>query len=974
MTGCSRALRVVTLLAGSLFTSALAAMADSSLVTIDDETQYSFVTPAGPIGSTQTKMVKRVFAGEIVSLTLTIVSGTADDIGYVGSQPVTPALPECAGAASVQTPGMDVTDQVTIQGNVASFQLIAKENCCCLTGWGHETEAGRGDAVFRWHVTIAPFFQVLNPNPGLLNADGTLNQDTNALATGGTLVEGAVADGVTVVLLRARVAVSGTVEFSIPNWMGEEDGGLSTNGASRTQSLEVVTQQVGQGQDYYAFAYYLVPEDFNPLFGPYEELSERPILFQAAFTPDQPSASPQMATLALTLQRAPVVLVHGIFSSAATWTFGLVDDLRFNVTPADYSGTSGAPFGSNSTVVRRTIDEALAKLTSNNIAATQADVVTHSMGGILSRLYIGSPEYMRTANLFAGDVHKLMPLNAPFAGTPLANAAVVLRSTPNLFSQVINTIATFYGHPPDAGAVDNLTNCSPAIQQIPPTGVPSHVFAGTGVSPGLQSLDAFLARYLGLSSLFGEASDGVVGLSSQIDGATNGDLFSDVASNHLGVTSNEEYSNAVIALLNTPPSDGSSFGGIAAPDCPAGAVDVGTPLSRLAPHGQSSTSALEVSGALRVFVPLGMIPSGAQVFVTVEPLNGFVPTQLFLASQGTFQPQPLQPEGGLFSCTFTVPQEAVGNLNVVALGLDANGVDAVSAPATLTVQPQANLLSVRLTDRPAYFSGTSVTRQFGLLGFYDDGIVRDLTDPSTGTQFTSIDPTILTVSASGLATSVGVGSTALYASNNNVADTSEIVVLPTGGPTSNPGPGETVACTSAAGAQVQLDGSGSSDPAGLPLSFLWTGPFGQASGEVVSVKLPIGSNTVTLTVSDGQGGTASASTVIVVAALTSPAIGQISAQPSSLWPPNHKMVPVTVSVNATDACDATPNCTITSVTANEPITGDFAITGPLAVDLRATRLGSGSGRIYTLGVTCVDAFANSAASSVNVIVPHDQGN
>jgi hypothetical protein len=143
---------------------------------------------------------------------------------------------------------------------------------------------------------------------------------------------------------------------------------------------------------------------------------------------------------------------------------------------------------------------------------------------------------------------------------------------------------------------------------------------------------------------------------------------------------------------------------------------------------------------------------------------------------------------------------------------------------------------------------------------------------------------------------------------------------------------------------------------------------------VVSVELPIGRNTITLTVSDGNGGTASASVVIVVAAVTPPAIGQISAQPGSLWPPNHKMVPVTVSINAADACDSIPRCTITSVTANEPIAGDFAITGPLAVNLRATRLGSGSGRTYTLGVTCVDAFANQAVASVNVIVPHDQGN
>jgi len=42
------------------------------------------------------------------------------------------------------------------------------------------------------------------------------------------------------------------------------------------------------------------------------------------------------------------------------------------------------------------------------------------------------------------------------------------------------------------------------------------------------------------------------------------------------------------------------------------------------------------------------------------------------------------------------------------------------------------------------------------------------------------------------------------------------------------------------------------------------------------------------------------------------------------------------------------------------------------VQLRAERLGTGSGRIYTITITCTNA-AGSTSESVTVLVPHDQG-
>lgn len=107
---------------------------------------------------------------------------------------------------------------------------------------------------------------------------------------------------------------------------------------------------------------------------------------------------------------------------------------------------------------------------------------------------------------------------------------------------------------------------------------------------------------------------------------------------------------------------------------------------------------------------------------------------------------------------------------------------------------------------------------------------------------------------------------------------------------------------------------------------------------------------------------------------TPPAITSVSATPSVLWPPNNKMVSVSVSVSGTGFPQAT--CQIDSVTSNEASTrpGDieWIVTGPLTVDLLAQRAGSGDGRVYTITVSCTNAVG-SAAQAVMVTVPHDRG-
>jgi hypothetical protein len=106
-----------------------------------------------------------------------------------------------------------------------------------------------------------------------------------------------------------------------------------------------------------------------------------------------------------------------------------------------------------------------------------------------------------------------------------------------------------------------------------------------------------------------------------------------------------------------------------------------------------------------------------------------------------------------------------------------------------------------------------------------------------------------------------------------------------------------------------------------------------------------------------------------------PTIESVTATPSVLWPPNRKMIPVTINVEASDdhALVATQIIDVKSNESSSPGSKgpDWKITGPLTLDLRADRLGKGKGRIYTITVESEDDGGNSATAEVTVVVPHD---
>ena len=190
---------------------------------------------------------------------------------------------------------------------------------------------------------------------------------------------------------------------------------------------------------------------------------------------------------------------------------------------------------------------------------------------------------------------------------------------------------------------------------------------------------------------------------------------------------------------------------------------------------------------------------------------------------------------------------------------------------------------------------------------------------------------------------------------------------------------------------VRLDGSGSWDPEGEPLFYLWEGPFvaSPAAGVLPTVAFDEpGEFTINLEVSDGLK-TARCSSTVTIEDTAPPEIG-LTLSPSVLWPPNHKMVQITPVITVSDVCDASPTVALISITTNEgeetatydPLfddtIGDGHTSNDIDVDdagniyLRAERSGAGGGRIYTITYTATDASGRSAAATAHVTVPHNQ--
>jgi probable HAF family extracellular repeat protein len=168
-------------------------------------------------------------------------------------------------------------------------------------------------------------------------------------------------------------------------------------------------------------------------------------------------------------------------------------------------------------------------------------------------------------------------------------------------------------------------------------------------------------------------------------------------------------------------------------------------------------------------------------------------------------------------------------------------------------------------------------------------------------------------------------------------------------------------------AAITLDGSKSFDPDGDPLGFEWTldGTL-LGTNALLTTTFPQGTNVVALKVSDPCGLSSETNVTVIV----SHGSHELTVTPSVLWPPNHKLVEVKLSMAGNECSTEPVDCKIVSITSSESLAkGEIRITGDLTAKLTAWRNPHGEGRIYTITVRCTDPNGESTTSTVNVSVP-----
>lgn len=182
-------------------------------------------------------------------------------------------------------------------------------------------------------------------------------------------------------------------------------------------------------------------------------------------------------------------------------------------------------------------------------------------------------------------------------------------------------------------------------------------------------------------------------------------------------------------------------------------------------------------------------------------------------------------------------------------------------------------------------------------------------------------------------------------------------------PFANTGTDQTVECMGPKGTPVTLNGSGSGDPDGDSLTFLWTDSQGRIVGNsaIVSTMAQMGMQTYTLTVTDPAGLSAMAQTHVTVRDTTPPVLTLTKSTIKVVLPTataTGALVNLSGIASATDICD--PNPTIT----NDAPANSFFPIGATTVTFTASDH-SGNSSQKKLTVQVVYAFSGYLVPVLN---------
>ncbi len=142
-----------------------------------------------------------------------------------------------------------------------------------------------------------------------------------------------------------------------------------------------------------------------------------------------------------------------------------------------------------------------------------------------------------------------------------------------------------------------------------------------------------------------------------------------------------------------------------------------------------------------------------------------------------------------------------------------------------------------------------------------------------------------------------------------------------------------------------------------------------------------GTDSFTYQVCDSNGICDSATVTLSINPVNdAPTCTDVTPDVTTLWPPNHQFVPITVS-GATDIEGDTITVSVTSIFQDEPTNGtgdgdtspDGQGIGSSTAEVRSERQGNSNGRYYHITVSASDGNGGTCSATVQVSVPKNQG-
>ncbi len=432
--------------------------------------------------------------------------------------------------------------------------------------------------------------------------------------------------------------------------------------------------------------------------------------------------------LPIRIYRAPVVMIHGLWANKKSFenidnnlTTNLnlwPDELTYRV---DYKNTNANHFNTNQLVVFNAIDSMLSEACLNDYSVSRINLVGHSMGGLLSRLFIQSDD-------FENDICRFVTINTPHSGTQAAN---YLLSSQCLIARFDNAIVR---RPISEGAVEDLQVCSPAlwgestglnsVANLNNNIVPSHAIATTDypsiddpIAVGLlflietcQPKNAF--DLLAEDVLTTYEHDLIVPKISQL-GGLQGQATTQVYNQWHISLKNSEVVSKVAFLLNADP-EGNHF------------WDEGFAPEKLTYNYVSDWNIPPEQGNITIESPqASSIYEPGTLLSISSSVTDNVSQQLLIANTiGEFPTFELQEQqNSTFS--YQIPDDVVGPMKFTVLGFSDSNYVALDT-VWINIESSAQVDSIWV--EPGIINtliGTGFS--FTTYGLYDDGIIRNIT-------------------------------------------------------------------------------------------------------------------------------------------------------------------------------------------------------------------------------------------------------